>query len=263
MRGAMRDTSRDYRTYWLQDGLYYSRASNLGEPAACELPADKLAQIPEMERKLILDEVASNPGLCRKLYEIMTKNPNWAHVIAASMATAAANALDPKIGKVGPWVKLQDSVRTMIDSAMSKVDQTVAAMPLGKKIEVIQAIAAHGAPKLHGLGDLGQFELLGSLFTGVSNYFGSKVIASAQKDIATTQANAAIQVANSQVSIAQAQAAMAAAQSVLANPIQAVGSAVSSALTTLTDTTVAGVPVLLPIVGLIGLGLYFAFGRKR
>lgn len=248
----MRDSSADYRTYWLQDGQYYSKMRNLGDSAACALPADKLAQIPELDRKLILDEVASNPELCRKLYQTMAKDRNWHHNIAASMASAVANALDPKVGAAGPWRKLQETVRTVVDSSIASIDQAVASMTLGKKIEIAQAIAARGKPRLSGLG---QFEAIGSLFTGISDYFGSKVLASAQKDIAKTNANAAIDVANAQMSIAQANAAIAAAQVAISNPI-------SSAMSTLTSTTIAGVPILVPILGLVGVGLWFAFGRK-
>lgn len=248
MTTAMRDSSTDYRTYWLQDGQYYSKMRNLGETSACELPADKLAQFSGSERKVILDEVSSNPALCQNLHSLMTRNPNWKNVVDTSMRLAVANALDRSRGSAGPWRKLQETVRTTVDEAFSSADQKVAAMTLGQKIQIAQAIAASGreGSALSGLEDV-----FGSLFSGISDYFGSKVLASAQKDIAKTQANAAIQVANSQVSIAQANAAIAAAQERISSPIAA-----------LTSTTIAGIPIIVPILGLVGLGLWFAFGRK-
>lgn len=248
----MRDSSADYRTYWLQGGQYYSKMRNLGDPAACELPADKLAQFSDLERKAILDEAAGNPGLCRKLYSIMTKNPNWKRVIESSMRSAVANALNHRIGEAGPWRKLQETAKAMVDRAFSEVDQKVNSLTLGQKMQVIQSIATAGKPTLSGIG-LG--DIFSDLIGGVADYFGNRTIARAQESIARTQANATIAVANAQMSVAQANAAIVAAQERISSPI-------SSVVSTLTSTTVAGVPILIPILGAVGLALWFAFGKK-
>ncbi len=252
MMSKVRDSSLDYRTYWLQGGQHYSRRGLGSADEVRALPADKLAQFSADEQKAILAEAAANPGLAQKLYSIMTSNPNWKKVIEASMRSSVANALDPSKGQAGPWRKLQEAARTMVEAGFEEADRKVATMTLGQKVQFALDIVRGSGKSLSGLGIVGLGDLFGDLFTGIGNYFSSKVLASAQKNIASTQANAAIQVANTQVSIANAQAAIVAAQERMSSPIAA-----------LTQTTIAGIPILVPILGIVGLGLWFAFGRKR
>lgn len=256
MVSAIRDSSLDYRTYWLQGGQYYERRPLEGLGAACELPADKLRQIPEADRKVLLDEVNADASFCKKIARCMATEPNCIRLISTAMREAVVNEMDPSkfTGRAGTWPKLRAKVRSIIDEAVPAIEKAVAAMPFRKKIEIVKSIASGGsaAPKLSGLGAAGVFDLIGGIFGGVGDYFGSRVIEDAKRDIAATNANAAINLANAQITIANANAAIAAAQERMSNPI-------SSTISTLTTSTVAGIPIIIPILGAVGLVLYFIF----
>lgn len=242
---AIRDSSLDYRTYWLQGGQYYSRRG-LGEAApACDLPIDKLRQIPEGDRKVLIDEVNADAAFCRKVAKCMATNPNWGHVIAASAKEAVVNEMDPTRFKnrAGMWPKLRERARTLIEE--------VGRMAAQGKVPV--AVKANGKP-MAGLGDLGQWDiiasLVGSIGSAAANVYGSSITARTQEQIAKTQAEAAMKAANAQIAMQNAQAAILNAQGSQ--------SPISAAVTSLTSTTVAGIPLLALAVPAVGLIIYFA-----
>lgn len=260
---AIRDSSLDQRTYWLQDGLYYSRSSNLGAPASCELPADKLAQIPEGDRLLLLEETAADPVFCKFVATVMRKDPNWVHHLSDSAKAAAMSVLDPskQHGGKHAWPMLRARVRTLAADVANQATRLASQLTPAERFQTVKMIAAGGLrqPQSKGLGDLGQWDIIGSLVgslaTAGANLYGAKVTSDAQQDIAKIQATAAMQSAQAQIAMAQANAAIANAQVQTSNPI-------TSTLQSMTSATVAGIPVIVPVLGAVAVALFFIFGRK-
>jgi hypothetical protein len=240
MMSTVRDSSLDYRTYWLQGGQYYSRRGLGSADAACALPADKLAQIPEADRKILIEEVNADPAFCAKVARAMATLPDWGHQIAASAKEAIANEMNPSKfrNRAGMWPRLRARAQALVEAVSAQLAKG--------KVPV-------GAARLSGLGDLGQWDiiasLVGSIGSAAANVYGSTVTARAQQDIARQQAQAAMQAAQANIAMANAATAMQSANAVI-NPV-------SSALQTITTSTVAGIPLLALAIPAVGLILYF------
>jgi len=241
MVSAIRDSSLDYRTYWLQGGQYYGRRGLEGLDAACELPIDKLRQIPEADRKVLLDEVNADAAFCKKVARCMATQSDWAHAVSTSAKEAIVNELDPSRfkGSSGMWPKLRERVRILVEE--------VSRMAANGKTLV-------GAKSLSGLGELGQWDiiasLVGSIGSAAASVYGASITSHAQQNIAQTQANAAMAAAQAQIAMSNAATAMQSANATI-NPI-------SSAVQSITSATVAGIPVLALAIPAIGLIIYFA-----
>ncbi len=235
MLAAMRDSSLDYRTYWLRNGQYYGR-ENLGETApACAIPLDKLSQIPAEDRQIVIDEANADPAFCEKLVRLMATNADWAHLVANSAKETIVNELDPsRFGhRAGMWRKLRERLRALLKDVPGLV----------QKLERYRAAGRQPG--------LGQWDIIGSLVGAIggaaASIYGAKITTDTQKDLAKIQADAAIKAAQSQLATAQAQQALYAAQ----NPV-------SHAFSTLTTGTVAGIPNLLIIPAVVAAIYYFA-----
>lgn len=240
MVSAIRDSSLDYRTYWLQGGQYYERRPLEGLGAACELPADKLRQIPEADRKVLLDEATADAAFCKKIAKCMATQPDWAHAISTSAKQAIVNELDPSRfkGSSGMWPKLRERVRILVEE--------VSRMAAKGKVPV-------AAKSLSGLGELGQWDIIASLVGSVAgaatSIYTTGVQSRAAVDAQRDQANAAIRAAQAQMDAINAANAMQAASG---------QSSASSALSTITSATVAGIPLLALAIPAIGLIIWFA-----
>ncbi len=258
MLSAMRDTSRDQNTYWIRDGNYYGRAGNLGAPP-CVLPADKLAQIPEMDRALLLEEVSANPSFCAEVAKCMETRPDWAARIARSANEAVANEMNPALfrNRIGMWPKLRARVQDLVESSARTIRNKVASMTLDEKVREIQKISGGRARGLSGLGSLGFFDFLASVISAAGDLYTKDLIADTNKDIAKIQANTSMQTISAQQSIAQAQAAIAAAQVQQAAMQNPVGAAIS----TFTTSTVGGIPVL-AILAAGGFAIWYVLKGK-
>lgn len=239
MKSNVRDSSLDYRTYWLQGNQFYARRGLGAADEACSLPADKLAQIPEADRKILIEEVNADPAFCAKVARAMATLPDWGHQIAASAKEAIANEMNPSKfrHRAGMWPRLRARAQALVEAVS-------AALAKGK--------VPVGTVRMSGLGDLGQWDiiasLVGSIGTAAANVYGASITARTQQQIANTQAQAAMQAAQAQISMANAAQAMQSANAAI-NPV-------SSALQSLTTGTVAGIPLLaFPALGLI---IYFA-----
>jgi len=261
MLATMRDTFRDYRTYWIRNGEYYGRAENLGA-APCTLPADKLAQIPAADRALLMDEVKDNPAFCEKVSKCMATRSDWGKLISTSAKEAIVNEFDPSKFKnrKGSWPKLRAHAQKLAEAASTAIKNQISSMTFGQKVEAIKQIVAGRKPmasRLSGLGGLGFFDLLGSVITAAGNLYTADLVADTNKDIAKIQASSAMNTITAQQSIAQAQAAIAAAQvqqAAIQNPI-------GSAISTFTTSTVGGIPVL-AIVAVGGLAIWYVLKGK-
>jgi hypothetical protein len=217
---------------------------------------------------LIEQESKANPAFGRRL-AAMLRLPGGEKDVAIWAQKAIANQLNPSMypETKGQWPVLRRQTNAIAESMPAVVDTLVERMPLSEKMAAVRAIAGGDRPQMvmAGLGDLGQFEIIGSLIGAAagaaSSIYGAKVTASAQKDIAKIQANAAMQSAQAQMSIANAQAAITQAQA-----SQAQALATSTPTGFLTQDIGGGVPVWAVPAGIAGLGLFaaifFAFKKK-
>jgi hypothetical protein len=262
MEAPLRDSSLDYRTYWLQGGQYYARRGLGAVP--CGLPMDKLQSIPEDDRLILLEEAEADPGFCARVAKCMATQPDWAHRISASAKEAIANELDPSRypARKGSWPKLRARTRSLLVGVKKGVEDAAAALSFEQKMAVVRKVAAGTAiPKpASGLSGLGQWDIIGNLIGTVANVgasiYSANVTANAQRDIAQMQADSAMRSANAQIAMANAQAAINAAQGqVGANPL-------SSVVSSITSGTIAGVPAWLPLAAGAALLMYF-MGRGQ
>jgi len=265
---AIRDSSLNQRTYWLQGGQYYSRSSNLGEPGAkCALPADKLAQIPEGDRQILIEETSADPVFCKFVAKIMATFPDWDQKLSASARAAAMSVLDQSKGPESKhaWPRLRARVRALAQDVANQARQLASKTTPAERFALVKRIAAgeFRVPKsvkgLDGLGNLGFFDILGPLIGSLAEagagLYGSMITNDAREDIAKIQASAAMQTAQAQIAMAQANTAIANAQVQVSNPI-------TSTLQSMTSATVAGIPIIVPVLGAVALGLFLIFGRK-
>lgn len=250
MQAPMRDTSRDYRTYWIRDGEYYGKAQNLGA-LPCALPEDKLAQLSDYDLKILLDEVSGNPSFCAKVSECMRTRPDWAKLISDSAKEAVVNELNPSRfqNRKGMWPKLRGKLNDFVGAASAAIKRSTSSLTLEQKTAALRELAkappASGSRLLGNLGVAGIFDFLSSAVGAAGDLYTANLVNDTREDIARIQANAAMNTITAQQSIARAQAAMAAIQS-----------PVSAAISTFTTSTVGGVPVLLIAVPLVGILIY-------
>ncbi len=178
-----------------------------------------LAKFGPVDRKQIQEELSESPSFRPKL-EAMLRLPDAERAVVLSAKRAVANEFNPKLYPEtrGEWAALRKRSVALAGALPEIVDGIVERMPFEAKMATVRAIAAGERPQLvlAGMGDLGQFEIIGSIISSVagaaSGIYGAKVTASAQKDIAKIQANAAMQSASAQIAMANAQSAIQQAQ---------------------------------------------------
>lgn len=193
----------------------------------------------DLDRELLLEE-ARDPSFSKRL-EATLDLPDGERRVARSALKAVLNELDPRIFPEtrGTWKRLRSMVPELMETILKEVRE-------------------NGVPKtLRGLGELGQFEIIGSLVGSLAQA-GAAVYTSynqqkTQEYIAKQQLNAQMSQIQAQQSIARAQASMASAQASM-NPV---GSAVSSALDAI-QTPIAGIPLWM-----IAAGIFLAFFAEK
>ena len=262
MLSTMRDTSADYRTYCIRNGEYYGKARSLGA-LPCALPEDKLAQLSDYDRKILLDEVAGNPSFCTKVSECMRTRPDWAKLISNSAKEAVVNELDPSKFKnrKGMWPKLRGKLNDFVGAASAAIKRSTSSLTLDQKTAALRELAkappASGSRLLGNLGAAGIFDFLASAISVGGDLYTTNLVNDTREDIARIQANASIQTFNTQQSIANAQAAIAAAQTQQA----AIQNPVGAAIATFTTSTVGGIPVL-AILAAGGVAIWYVLKGK-
>ena len=254
---SMRDTSKDFRTYWIRNGEWFGKASNLGA-IDCKLPEQLVLSIPEPDRQVVVEEAAANQKFCRDLVRI-SRSPGWEHKVSQSAKCALLNELDPSKCKdyVGKWGRLRSRLRKLLDEIPAQVDRAVGRMSLDEKMAVVRKIASGQKPDVpfvSGLGELGQWDiisgLVGSVAGATANVYTAKVTTDAQRDIAKIQASTAMRDAQTAMAIQNAQASIQTAQAGMFGPVSK-----------LTSATVAGIPVWLIAVPVLGVLAWFAFKK--
>lgn len=226
-----------------------------------------------VDADLIAEEARSDPAFGQKLVS-MLRQPGGERLLSISARKAMANAFNPKLypETKGQWDVLRRRAHALAESMPGIVDKIVSKMPFSEKMDAVRAIAQGEQPRMviAGMGELGQFEIIGSLISTVAGVGGSiynaKVTASAQQDIAKIQANAAIQGAQAQMAVANAQAAI--EQAKAAQLTQAAQIAQSTSPTGfLTKDIGGGVPLWAVPAGIatlgIGAAIFFSTRKKR
>lgn len=218
MNAVMRDSSLDYRTYWLRNGEYYARRAlgDVAPSAACEIPLDKLSQIPAEDRQIVIEEASADPAFCAKLVRAMTTRADWAHLVAASAKEAIVNELDPsRFGhRAGQWRVLRDRLKAILKDVPGLVDK------------IAKYRAAGRTP------GLGQWDIIGSLVGAVAGAAGSIYTAKIQSDTQKSLQQAQLDAQMAQIRAQQAQA-------------------LTSPMSFLTQPTIGGIPFWVLPVGAV------------
>jgi hypothetical protein len=222
---------------------------------------------PDIDQQLVLEEMRADPSFGKRIAS-MLRVPGGERLITLSAQKAIANEFDPKMYPAtrGEWQNLRKRAVEMARALPEIVEKEIDRLPFETKMRWVHTIAAGGRPEIQvgvrGMGDLGQFEIIGSIVSAIAGAGGSiysaKVTASAQKDIAQIQAQTAMKDIQAQTAIANAQQAIAKAQAV-----QATAAAKSTVAGALTADIGGGIPLwVLPMaLGVVGLVLYFVFRK--
>lgn len=239
------------------------------------LPVMDLAPFREMDRRQIAEEMAANPAFGAWLRSAL-RRPDGERLIALSAQKAIANEFDPSLYPEtrGQWVTLRKRAVELARELPEIVGREIDRLPFEEKMRMVRAIGAGLEPRLgiglSGVGDLGQYDIIGSLITSIasaaSTAYSARVTASAQRDIAKIQAQAAMKDIETAQAIAKAQQAINEAKAVqaTAEAAKAQAGAPGSVTEVLSRPVVAGIPIwAFPIVGLLGLVLYLVFKRRK
>jgi hypothetical protein len=233
------------------------------------------------DRRLIAAEAASDPAFARKL-SAMLSLPDGEQRVVMYARKAVLNELNPASYPEtrGQWPKLRSAVSKLIVELPRAITDIIDRMPVDQRIAAISKIRETGdVAGVLGLGDLGQWEIIGQLVGAVAgaatSVYNTRLQATTSKQIADMQlqanmaqikaqedmAQAQIAISNAQVAQAlkatlpapiagAAQSAISALPAVLQGPVSSVVAAIS------TDIG-GGIPLWLP-----ALGIYLFFKYK-
>lgn len=207
------------------------------------------------DRALIEEEAATDPVFAKRL-KVTLAFPDGEKRIAISARKAIVNELNPDLypETCGLWKRLRFVVRDLMQFVGDSVHG----------IELEAAIRKEAVSRLSGLGDLGQFEIIGQLIGAVANVYSARIQSSAAKEIASEQLAAQMAQIQAQESMARAQTAMANAQiaqtgapgqaaSAASSLATNVASAASNMIDTISQPVVAGIPLWVILLGVFFL----------
>ena len=199
------------------------------------------------DRALILEEAKGDPVFARKLEKTFSL-PDAEKKIAMSARKAVVNEFNPSLYPEtrGLWKKLRATVQDLVRFTGETV----------RGSDFKDQIRRQAVRNLSGLGDLGQWEIIGSIVGAVagaaSNIYTSNLQADTAKKIQQMQIDAQMQQIQVQQNIAKLQAAEAAQQAAV-SPVSNVAKNVQSAVSNVTETlsqSVGGVPLWAILIGL-------------
>lgn len=207
------------------------------------------------DRALIRREAAADASFGRKIAQ-MLRAPDGEERVAVFAKQAVLNEIDPKQFPQtrGSWNLLRAATRKLMEELPPAIVASVSKMPLQDRAKALEAIQSGQAfPfKPVTLGELGQFEIVGSLINSVAGAaataYSAYLNSSTQKQIADMQLEAQKRQLQAQMAMANAQTAMANAS--ISQPIQ-------SALSTL-QMDMGGIPLWM-----LALGVYLFFKYKE
>lgn len=240
------------------------------------LAEDALAVFGEADRRQIAEEIAANPSFGKRLVAALGRY-DGERLVVLSARKAIANEFDPSLypETKGEWLTLRkravELARALPDIVGAEIDK----LPLAVRMQMVRAIGEghHPSIAVAGMGDLGQFEIIGSLVSSIagaaSSIYSARVTASAQQSIAKIQAQTAMKdletqmtIASATQAIAKAKAAQATAEATKAQAEVAKVEA-GTVVGVLTKDIGAGIPLwVVPVaLGVLGLVLYFVFRK--
>lgn len=227
------------------------------------------------DRRLISAEAAADPAFARKL-SAMLSGPDGEKAVVMYARRAVLNELDPSLYPEtrGQWPKLRSAVSKLIVELPRAITDAIDRMPLEERTRALEELSkVKSVGEVLGLGDLGQWEIIGSLVGAVAgaatSIYNTKLQTDTAKQIANMQLQAneqAIQAqiaqSNAQRAIANAQTAQAlqqtlpppiatAAQNVISALPSAIQAPVSSIVGALSTDIGGGIPIWM-----VGLGIY-------
>lgn len=249
--------------------------------------------VSDLDHRLISEEIEANPSFGKQIAAVIDR-PGGARAVSLSAKKAIANEFDSRLYPEtrGQWTKLRRRAHDLARALPDIVEKEIDRLPFATKMEMVRRIARGEHPTIafgiEGMGELGQFEIIGSILSSVagaaSSIYGARVTASAQKDIAKIQAETAMKDLNTQMALANAQTAINQAKvaqaqeeakkieaqtaQIKAQTVQTQEqikqAEVGTVVGTLTKDIGGGVPLwVLPMaLGVLGLVLYFVFKKR-
>jgi gas vesicle protein len=200
------------------------------------------------DRELIRSEAEADPVFAKRLWVTLSM-PDGEKRVALSARKAVANEFDPKLYPETreTWKKLRATVRDLVEFAANSV----------RGIDFGPEIRKAAVSRLHGLGELGQWDIIGSIVGAVagaaSNIYTANLQASTTRQIQSEQLAAQMAQIQAQESMARAQAAMANAQIAQTGAPGQVASATSgiasNVMDTLSQPIVGGIPLWAVLLG--------------
>ena len=197
------------------------------------------------DQLLLLKEAAANPSFERRLL-VTLSFPDGEKRVTMSARRAIINELNSGMypESKGLWTRLRALTRDLVSYAGSSI-----------RGDLSQPIKKEAVAKLQGLGDLGQWEILGQVVGAVvqagAAVYTSYDQAKTARAIQQMQIDAQMRQIQAAENIAKANAAMAASAAQQASTAAPVQAAVSSVFDTV-STPIMGVPLWA-----IAIGLYF------
>jgi hypothetical protein len=230
------------------------------EAAIFESPDDRL---------LIKRESDADPKFGRLLLT-MLQGPDGEEHVATFAKMAALNEIDPRQfpETAGTWPKLRAATRQLVAELPKAIIKHIEGMPLEERLAALQSIQNGDSFPFQkvSLGDLGQWDIIGSIVGAVAgaatSVYNNKLQTDTARQIAKMQLDAQQAQINAQISMANAQQAMANANvamlpAAVQAPVQAAQQAISTVANALTMDMGGGVPLWM-----LALGVYLFFKYK-
>lgn len=221
------------------------------------------------DRLLIKREADADPAFGRRLLTIL-QSPDGEEKVATFAKMAALNEIDPRQfpETAGSWPKLRAATRQLVAELPNAIITHIEGMPLEERLAAIQAIENGDSfpfAKL-SLGELGQWDIIGSIVGAVAgaatSVYNNKLQTDTARQIAKMQLEAQQAQINAQISMANAQQAMANANvamlpAAIQAPVQVAQQAIQSVASVLQSDMGGGVPLWM-----LALGVYLFFKYK-
>jgi len=245
----------------------------------------------DIDHRLLREEAAVSPAFGRKL-EAMIDRPNGVALLNDSARRAVLNELNPREypKSKGEWTVLRKQMRILLRDIPKSIDESLSKLSLEEKTRMLEAYAmggvqVHAQMAEYPVESLGQIaEIIGAVVGAASSVYGAKLQSNTQKQIAKIQAAGEAKSLEANMTIAKAQMALQAAQvasiqqqtaaiesgTTLPGATPEIAAAIAakkaelaspggSIMAAITKDIGGGVPLVVPVVGVLGTVLYFVF----
>lgn len=200
------------------------------------------------DRALIEDEAAADPAFARRL-QLTLPLPDGEKRIALSARKAVANELDPKLYPEtrGMWKRLRATVKDLVQFTSESI----------RGVDFNPQIRKAAISRLNGLGELGQWDIIGSIVGAVagaaSNVYTANLQAQTTQKIQQQQLAAQMAQLQAQESMTRAQAATANAQMAQTGAPGQIATAAAGMVDSLSQPVIGGLPLWALLIGLFFL----------